>query len=453
MTSKLSRSALIAALAVGASGLVAVPAASAANPNVLVKNPIVTGASSITPESAVVTGAVDTGGDPASTITASAAAPITLSGITLTANAQLDGIPVGALPSGESDYYSTVLFEADPVSDYTSNGDQPGPDTVLAGTVEVPTSTGLTAVKATIGGTQASSILSGSSPLTPGTKYVYWLQQQAGETDAATTVNAFSGSGLQSFVAGGDTAHNSNYAAWVLGDTDPNAATDGNTYAAAGDPGADPVGLSGSLTNPDWSCVIDAGVPGATETAAEQTAISTNATVPAAPLSAATLPADGDGIAANDNLNLQYGISAVSASGAITADTAAQPASQGPCVGFYSNTSTIGGTNTWYTSPVGYFTTPKLGKIDFARPTIVGTKAKFVVTDKSVVRASGEFQLKVGSKTIGTGKFNIAANTAGKVTVKLSKAGIVDAAKGKTAKIVLVTSNNDQPSGTKTVKL
>ncbi len=172
MTSKFSRAALIAGLAIGASGLVAVPAEAAngiSTANYYVNGPAVSGASNITPESAVVSGAIDTGGSSETQL------PIPSTGLTWNATitiadhgrsreverqhgsephddgnyAPVDGLPVSgsssnvsvtdhrhavstrrmsglgaisgipqAVSNGGADNYSDVTFEYDPVSDY-----------------------------------------------------------------------------------------------------------------------------------------------------------------------------------------------------------------------------------------------------------------------------------------------------------------------------------------------
>ena len=121
MSRLVPRLALIGTCAIGVSGLVAGPAFAINN---YVTQPVVTGVGSLTPESAMLSGAIDTGGDPGVTFTASPAAPYSFGGLTITAPAILNGIPVGL------GFYSTALFEADPLSDYIASGDQPGVETV-----------------------------------------------------------------------------------------------------------------------------------------------------------------------------------------------------------------------------------------------------------------------------------------------------------------------------------
>lgn len=206
MTRKISRSAIIAAVAVGASGLVAVPAASAADTQYYVNSPVVTGVSNLTPESVVVHGAVDTGGNPGISVSEPAGVNLSWTGgvdiiTTAAENIWIDGLP----PSGSSntvyigtksfsnsgaDDYSNVEFEIDPVSDYNANGGTPGPDTTFGTSLQVPTQGGLTAVQETLGAFGANAQEnSAQSPLKPDTKYYYFIIDQAGTTDAAENVN------------------------------------------------------------------------------------------------------------------------------------------------------------------------------------------------------------------------------------------------------------------------
>lgn len=446
MTSKFSRAALVAGLAVGTVGLVAVPA-QAATTN-YVTQPSVSGTSRVTPETAVLTGAVDTGGDPGTAITAASTSnPLIFGGLTVTGSAVLNGFPIN------QGYYSTVLFEADPLSDYTANGNQPGPDTVLAASVEVPISPGLTPVHATIGGTQAAAQQNGSSPLTPGTKYVYFIQQQTGVTNAATTVNEYSSSDLAAWAAGSGsmTANGwasaastttNNYTSWKNG-------TAGSSYAA--DP-QDPTLVPAQLINPDWQCVPNASpiaseaTTGLAMPAITSLASNTNPTW-AAELAARQVPTAAGSTSLNGT-SLPYGITSVAAGGTFSATAGAQPAEQGSCLYFYDGNSTL-----FYESPVGTFTTPKLGSILVSQATVVGKKVVLTIADKSVVNASGSLQLTIGGKTIASGKFHAVANGKATAAFTLKGAGLKAAAAHKRAKLVLVTSNNDQPLSKKSVKL
>ena len=105
MSRLVPRLALMGTCAIGVSGLIAGPAFAINN---YVAQPVVTGVSSVTPESAALSGAIDTGGDPGVNFTASAASPFSVGGLTITSPAILNGIPVN------QGYYSTALFEADP---------------------------------------------------------------------------------------------------------------------------------------------------------------------------------------------------------------------------------------------------------------------------------------------------------------------------------------------------
>ena len=430
MASKVSRAALIAGLAIGASGLVAVPAEAA---NSYVTQPAVTGVSSLTPESAVLSGAIDTGGDPASTFTASASSPFAVGGLSVTASGNLNGFPVG------QGFYSTVLFEADPLSDYVASGNQPGGETVTATTLEVPTGAGLSPVSAEIGAYPAASA-QGTTPLTPGTKYVYWLVEQAGETDAATTVNEYSAADLASWVAGtgsltangfaSATAESSknDYTAWLAG-----------TGNFAGDPG-DPNNVPGQMLNPDYQCVLNSAIP------------TTNATW-TAELAANKVPLT-PGTSTVNGTATPNGISAVSAGGGITATSAQQPAEQGPCVAFFG-----GGSTNFYTSPVGYFTTPVLGSVKFgAKAAVSGGKAAISVANKSVEKAAGQLVLtaKKGRKTVTvvSGKISVAADATEMVDLKLTGSGkaMLKAGKSLVTKVAF-TSTTDQPASGKTIKL
>jgi hypothetical protein len=212
LTSKISRTALIAAVAVGASGLVAVPAASAADTQYFVNAPVVTGVSGLTPESVVLNGAVDTGGNPGISFSEPAGTNIGWPGgvsiinSTSGSSAANETFFIGGIPDNGSsnpvtigsksfsnsgaDNYSNVEFEVDPVSDYVANGNTPGSATIFGASMEIPTQPGLTNVKTAIGafGTTAQAS-SNQTPLTPGTKYYYWIVDQPGTTDNAEDVN------------------------------------------------------------------------------------------------------------------------------------------------------------------------------------------------------------------------------------------------------------------------
>ncbi len=433
MARKVSRATLIASLAVGACGLVAVPAEAANN---YVTQPVVTGASSVTPSSAVLSGAIDTGGDPASSFTAATTSPFAIGGLNVTTSGLVNGIPLG------EGFYSTVQFEADPVSDYVASGDQPGAKTVTAGAVEVPTAAGLTSVSTKIGAYPMSKA-GNKQTLKPGTKYVYFIVQQAGENDQATTVNEYSDADLSNWVAGtgsltangfasatAETSKN-NYTAWLTGSA---------SGSFAGDPG-DPNNAPGQMTNPDWQCVLNSTIAQNTNSAwlAELAANKV-------PLSAGTHTVN--------NASTPYGISAIGAGGSITATTAQQPAEQGPCVAFFGGNST-----NFYTSLVGHFTTPKLGSVAFgAKAAVSNGKAAISVANKSAMKAAGQVVLtaKKGGKTItvASGKISVPAGATEMVNLKLSGGG-QSALKGHTSLSTQVkfTSSTDQPGSGKAIQL
>jgi hypothetical protein len=429
--SKISRATLIAGLAVGACGLVAVPAQAANN---YVSTPVVTGANSVTPSSAVLSGAIDTGGDPASSFTASATAPFAIGGLNVTTSGLVNGIPIG------EGFYSTVLFEADPMSDYTASGNQPGAKTVTAAAVEVQTAAGLSPVSAKIGAYPAASATV-NSPLKPNTKYAYWLVQQAGESDQATTVNEYSADDLAAWVAGtGNLTANgfasatalsskNNYQAWISG-----------TGNFAGDPG-DPNNVPGQMVNPDFQCVLNSTI-----------AQNTNSTW-LAELAANKVPLAAGSTTVNGTAT-PWGISSVGPGGAITATTAQQPAKQGPCVAFFGGNST-----NFYTSPVGKFTTAKLGSVAFgSNAPVSGGKAAISVNNKSTLKAAGQLVLtakKSGKPiTVLSGKLSVPANVSTKVMMKLSSSGMSALKSAKSLSTqVKFTSTTDQPGSGKTIKL
>ncbi len=440
MASMFSRAALIAGLAVGAGGLVAGPASaanhsvnSAATANYYVNNPVVAGVTNITPESVTVSGGIDTGGNPESilnagtglawgTVTAVGSAFESQTGIQEGSSfVPVDGIPIngsssnvsalikgdtdvptatftaasgtgatakaaagGGTPflisNGGADNYSDVTFEYDPVSDYDAVDGQPGPNTQFAQDVQVPTANGLSSVSTVLGAFgQAAQNSTGNSPLTPGTKYYYWIIQQAGGTDAASNINV---------------------AAWTQASTN-------NTY----------------------KCYPNALI------AADPT------------LQAETAP--GATVAP------------------IASTDVSQPAVQGPCVYYYGNT----GGQTYYQSPLGIFTTPKLGSVNIqanAKITKTGkglaakpTAASLVLTNASGFKASGTVKLTAGGKSAGTAKFSLQAHAKATVKIALTAAGRTALKKGQSLKVAPVsqtatiasTSAFDQPFSGKSVKL
>lgn len=436
MTSKVSRAALIAAIAVGASGLVAASAQAAAvttagvsTANYYVNGPTVAGVSNLTPESVVLNGAVDTGGSPMTTLSVPAGQTLlwqnalTIGSLTSTAaqSFDVDGLPVSgsdstvsvtvndalvsansqsfpSVSNGGADNYSNVTFEYDPVKDYVANGDTPGPELQFANEVEVPTAAGISAVSSSVGafGVNAQNN-TGNTPLTPGTAYDYWIVSQAGATDAAESINI---------------------AQWY--DTTGSAA--GTTSASSFVP--DP--------NPTYKCYPDAAI-------------------------------------AEDPTLASYTSSSQITYGGTTA-----PEIQGPCVYFYGNT----GGALYYTSPTGQFTTPALGKLNIsAKASVSQSKAVLTVTDASGYKAGGNIELTTsGGKELASGNFSLAANVKGAVTLKLTAAGkkLIDvkakpgkkatkkhkAVKGKPATVktgiktkLVLTSNWDQTTSTKSVTL
>lgn len=407
MTSRLSRGALIAGLAIGAGGLVAVPAEAASisagfsTANYYVNQPAVTGATSLTPESAVLTGAVDTGGNPGSALPVGGGLTWD-AGISIMAGAKWAGdttgatVPVDGLPANGSNdpvsvqindatlstsgafqfisnagngNFSNVGFDYDPVADYVANGNSPGIKTQYAPEVDVPTTTGISAVRVSVGAFgQTAQDNSGQSPLTPGTKYYYWIVQEPGETHDAQDVN----------IAG-----------WFDG--------------------------SGSSPQPTGS------------------AVDANPTIKCIP----------DAVIAADPTLASY-----NSSTQITADGTTAPALQGPCNYYYGNVSGA----IYYTSPNGEFTTPKLGTIAFgAHAAVAGHKATVKVTDRSGYRAAGTVALMVGKKKVATGKFELAAHATGSLSLSLTSAGMAAARQHRTAKVVL-SSTWDQPAASKSVK-
>jgi len=432
LTSKVSRAVLIASLAVGASGLVAVPAEAAngvSTANYYVNNPSIGSAVNLTPESAVVSGAVDTGGSPESLIPVPSTGLLWngIAGITITGEqwndgtavaladssakgyAPIDGIPVSGSSSDVSvmitdapitnggindpgispalsgkpqpisnagaDNYSDVTFEYDPVSDYVANGDLPGPETQTAQDVQVPTTAGISSISTTLGAFgQAAQNSTGNTPLTPGTKYYYWIVQQAGGTDQASNINA---------------------SAWT-------GATSGSPPAAA---------------NNSYKCYPNS-------------AIANDPT-----LAGYTQP----------GATVNYG-------------GVSLPADQGPCIYYYGDT----GGALYYQSPNGTFTTPKLGTVKIAKKAMVtGSKVTLGVRDSSAYKASGTIDLTVRGKVAGTARFSLQARAKGSAKVKLTAKGRTALRKGQTVKVAPVsqtanvtsTSNWDQPLVGKSVKL
>ncbi len=422
MTRLVTRAALIAGIAIGASGLVALPAEAAngvATANYYVNNPAIGPASNLTPESALVTASIDTGGSPESLLPVSAAGLLWsgTAGITITSEkwndntanstatnsgsyAPIDGIPdsgsssnvsvtitdtaisnggvndpgIGAksgvaqpIANAGADNYSDVTFEYDPVSDFVASGNTPGPQTQFAQDVQVPTTAGVSTVQTEVGAFGlAAQNNTGNTPLTPGTKYYYWVVQQAGGTDQATNVNV---------------------AAWT-----------GNTS-----------GTPAVAANNSYKCYPNV-------------AIAADPTLESYVQSGATVNYGGQSL----------------------------PASQGPCIYYYGNT----GGALYYQSPNGEFTTPKLGTLTIGKSAVVvGKKGAVAIANKSTYKASGTVQLTTKrGKVLANGKFSLQASKVGKITLALTNAGVTAAKKHQTTKLVL-TSNWGQHSSTKSIKL
>jgi hypothetical protein len=415
---------MVAGIAIGATGLVAVPAEAAngvSTANYYVNNPAIGSASDITPESATVTASIDTGGSPESLLPVSSSGLLwsPLAGITITpekwndgtaaaltgastsAYAPIDGLPSSGGSSNVSvtitdaainnasisdpgiansgvpqvvnnagdDDYSDVTFEYDPVSDYTANGDLPGSETNQIQDIQVPTTSGLSSVSATLGAFgQAAQSSTGNTALTPGTKYYYWVVQQAGATSAASNINV---------------------SAWVNNQS------------------------NGAAANNSYKCYPNVAI------AADPTLYSYTAPGATVNFGGQTLPAD-----------------------------------QGPCIYYYGDT----GGALYYQSPNGEFTTPALGSVKIGKNASSGS---LTMTDSSAYKASGMVELTIGKKVAGTAKYSLQPKGSGSFKIKLTAAGKKAMTAGKTVKVAPVsttvavasTSNWDQPFVGKKVKL
>jgi hypothetical protein len=430
LANRVTRTAVIAVSAIGTSGLLAVSAQAAAPtiPTALVNQPAVTEATSVTPESAVLNGVVDTGGNPQSTFSLPANTTLTwagsfnlIGGSTVTTE-HVEGIPSNlsnvlyntsssstVLQNEGADNYSTVLFEYDPLADYAANGNNPGPLTGFASEENVSTLPGLSSVSAEVGEYPNNpDSLSLSGPLTPGTKYVYFIVQQAGATDAAQTVNTFN----------------------------PSSST------------------ASTSTNPSYSCYPDSYI-------------------------AAVSPYNGY----TTTGTLSGGVSSAG-----TPNTTPQPEIQGPCVYYYGGGSNYyqSATGTFVTPSLGTVkfsngvikSTDKIlnkvvghkvvvtkvpGSKKLKRTTVAITKkfveltnisANLTVENQSVEKTSGSVALTYSGKAVGAIKYTVAAQATKGVVINLTTYGKALIASGKTfTATVGYTTTTDQLQGTKTITL
>lgn len=397
MKSKVSRAALAASVALGTCGLVAA-SADAADTLYFVNGPVASSVAKLTPESATLSGTVDTGGTGRGTFYLAAGGQLSWnSGVTASNTATgLEQFSEGGLPisgsnsevsvsgggagasaypsstvsNGGADNFSDVEFEYETLAQYTAAGTT-GPDVQYAQELDVPTAAGTSSVSTAIGAFGlAAQNNTGNTPLRSNTKYVYWIEDQPGATDDAETVNTF------------------------------------NPHAA---------NASTSL-NPSYVCLPNSYI--------------------AADAYLKTLTSSG------------------TVSGGVTSSgspqTAAQSDMQGSCVYFYGNVSG----SDFYTSPTGEFTTPALGKLEISSVAkMAGRKATVKITDKSHHKASGTLQLTDSSgDVLANAKFGLSAGKSGVAVFKLTGAGVKAAKKHQKGALTL-TSNWDQPSGTKSIKL
>jgi hypothetical protein len=353
------------------------------------------GATALTPESAVVSATIDTGGG------AETLLPVPTGGLTWdgsiaiksgvkwadnsTGNyVPLDGIPVSGsnssisfgitdasvsksgptledLSNAGADNYSTVSVEYDPVSDYVDSGNAPGALTLFSSDVDAPTAAAASTVPVPLGAFgQAALTQTGNLPLTPDTAYYYWFLQQAGATDQATLVDV---------------------SAWT----------------------------DNPSTQPNYECIPNVAI------AADPT------------------------------------LSTYTDSTEITLNGITDPALQGPCVYNYGDLSAA----ITYSSPVGEFTTPKLGRLVIRQKTVVSGKKTLLPLDNvSAYTASGTIELedKATGKLLASGSFKFAPEGKGDVRLKLTKLGLTEQAKNKSTDLVL-NSNWDQQTATDVVRL
>jgi hypothetical protein len=517
LTSKVSRAALIAAIAVGASGLVVVPAADAAfqTGTGLVNQPIVTGASQITPESAVITGAVDTGGydqpnNNVATSSAATAGGYSVTGLTVgstwgggvagtgvpvsSSSITIDGIPTTTpnTSGAPTPTYSGVWVEYDPVTDYDNSGDTPGPETQIAPEEDVDTSTSpYTAIPSvTIGGYPASKAdNNGQTPLKPGTAYYYWIVQQTDETTAATTINIFDPVDLYDFLDGSTTTPPA--AAGALAPTGAGNGQATGTLSGTGS-GASVTWVTASGATaataeddfPAW--VAGTGVYGTAVVGAANAAVFNSSVAGVPSVSVLANPdysckpdydlINGGAFAVNlpGEPWASYTATSTTAGGIVDGNTSGVSSSSsyssstgfnwapaqldvqpGACVDFLGSTANQ---NYTVSSTPAEFTTAKLGDVKFgSKATLTGKKLAETVQNKSALVASGTVDLTVksGKKTVivAKGSFKVAPKDTATFKLTLTAKGVKDIAKAKelTAKIVY-TSNTDQPTKSKKVK-
>jgi hypothetical protein len=406
LASKFTRTALIAVSALGASGLAAVSAEAAAPtiPTALVNQPAVSGVTNLTPESATLTGVIDTGGSPGSTFvlppndTLSWANSFNLITTTASATEHVDGLPADGsyeyyptsstsetLQNNGENNYSTVLFQADPYSDYVANGYNFGPQTIVATEKNVSTAPGLSSVFAPVGGYPAATANALSGPLKPGTKYAYGIEQQAGATDDGLTVNTYT----------------------------PGSATG---------------------VNPTYSCY---------------------------PLSYVSVTSPYSGYTTTGTLS-----GGLTATGG-PAQTAAEPEIQGPCVYYYGGganyyNSAVGTFTTPKLGVVkvgnGLITATKKTSTKIVKKKKVTTvslsniKGYVVVADQSVEKAAGSLLLTHHGKQVASAKFDVSAQATKTVTLSLTAYGKQLVATGQKFTTELAyTTTTDQPTTTKTI--
>jgi len=117
--------------------------------------------------------------------------------------------------------------------------------------------------------------------------------------------------------------------------------------------------------------------------------------------------------------------------------------------------SRLSGVPTTATSPVGEFTTPKLGRLVIRQKTVVSGKKTLLPFDNvSAYTASGTIELedKATGKLLASGSFKFAPEGKGDVRLKLTKLGLTEQAKNKSTDLVL-NSNWDQQTATDVVRL